>query len=122
MLAHFRVAQKKYFSINIVDLYNQHRYAIVGEELSGFPALGAIEAMACGCVLIGQAEYYVGLGLAPWIHFVPFDGNIESIPLIIQEYDLGKMAMISEAGAGLVLCSFSPLEVHNRWLKTLDEI
>lgn len=47
-----KVSQKKYFSVDIVEMYNRHRYALVGEEICGFPGIGSFEAMACGCVTL----------------------------------------------------------------------
>jgi hypothetical protein len=78
-IAHFWVGQKSYFAIDIVDLYNSYQYAVVGEELSGFPALGAFEAMACGCTLIGEPAAYIGTGLQPQLHFLPHNGTLASL-------------------------------------------
>jgi hypothetical protein len=122
MLAHFRVTQKKYFSINIVDLYNQHRYAVVGEELSGFPALGAIEAMACGSILVAQPEYYAGLGLTPWIHFVPYDGDVNSLPKTLMHLDVNQGCAISKAGVNYVANNFTPKIIYHRWNKVICDL
>ena len=63
-------------AIDIVNEYNKYKFALVGEELSGFPAIGAFEAMGCGCVLIAQKDFYCGLGLEPNINFLEYDGTI----------------------------------------------
>ncbi len=74
------IIQADYFSFDIVDFYNQHRFAIVGEELSGAPAVGFFEAMACGCVMLGaRGTYYDGLGLQPGVHYLEHDGSVDSI-------------------------------------------
>ena len=74
------LAQKKYFSFDIVDFYNQHKYALVGEEIHGLSAVGAFEAMACGCVLIAQkGSFYNGLDLEAGVHYVEHDGSLKSI-------------------------------------------
>lgn len=117
MLSHFRVAQKKYFSIDIVDLYNQHRYAVVGEELSGFPALGAFEAMACGCVLFGQPSYYVGLGLEPFFHYIPYEGQVEKLPKMLSSISNGSE--ISNNASHFVMERYSPSSVYKLWINTL---
>jgi len=83
-IKHFAVSQKAYFSINIVDLYNRYQFAIVGEEASGFPALGAFESMACGCILIANPDAYNGLGMEPWKHYLPHNGSMESILAAIK--------------------------------------
>lgn len=103
-LQHLVVAQKEYFAIDIVELYNGYRYAIVGEEASGFPALGAFECMACGCVLIAQPEYYEGWGLRADEHFVAHDGSLESIIRTIEHLNtnLEEARRIAAAGAAFV--------------------
>ncbi len=54
--------QKKYFSFNIVDKFNEYKYAIVGEELmTGLPGIGTFEALACGCIVIGDKSAYGGI-------------------------------------------------------------
>lgn len=120
LISHFRISQKKYFSINIVDLYNQHRYAVVGEELSGFPALGAFEAMASGCVLIAQKEYYDGLQLVPLEHYLPYDGELESLTKILDEgVELIGMK-ISENASEFVKNKFNPRAVYDKWSRELE--
>jgi glycosyltransferase involved in cell wall biosynthesis len=104
LLSRFSVAQKSYFAIDIVEAYNSYRYAIVGEEASGFPALGAFEAMACGCVLIAQPEYYAGYDLTPGTHFVAHDGTLRSIVAAIDALnaDPQRAAAIAMAGREFV--------------------
>jgi hypothetical protein len=122
LLSHFRVAQKKYFSINIVDLYNQHRYAIVGEELSGFPALGAFEAMACGCVLIAQPSYYAGLGLEEGKNYLSYDGSTEQLVDLIQGEAAKETDSLVVDGAFFISTKFSTSAVFVRWHKTLQAL
>lgn len=92
--------QKKYFGINIVETYNDYQYAVVGEELAGFPGIGAFEAMACGCVLIAQTSFYDGLGMEENKHYIAYDGSlpdlIEKITWLREHPDLSRV--ISEAG------------------------
>ena len=74
------IKQKKYFSFDIVAFYNDHKYALVGEEVYGFPAVGAFEAMASGCVLLGQGEeYYKGLNLRPNFDYLVYDGSLRDL-------------------------------------------
>lgn len=122
LLSRFRVAQKQYFSINIVDLYNKHRYAVVGEELSGFPALGAFEAMACGCLVFAQPEYYIGLGLLPHKHFIAYDGKVESMQRIMQQLDRSDLTQMSIDVSDFVTLMFSEPKVYNMWINTLHSI
>lgn len=88
-LKKFIVNQKKYFSFDIVELYNQHRYAVVGEENTGFLAIGALESMGCGCILLAQEKCYKGLGLIDGIHYVSYDGTLPN--LIEKFHQLNEM-------------------------------
>lgn len=114
LLERFDVAQKQYFSINIAQLYNDYRYAVVGEELAGFPALGAFEALASGAVLIGEPYAYQGLGMQPQVHYIPHDG---SIPGILEAV---RSARRTDGGAVQELvCGMRPQPMHRRWTSTL---
>ncbi len=108
-LNHFFVSQKKYFSIDIVQLYNNYKYAVVGEELSGFPALGAFEAIACGCVLFAQPDYYKGLPITEGIHYIPYNGDPAAICEILRSgiYDDSTLAEISENARKVVSQHFT---------------
>ena len=94
------IQQTEYFSFNIVDFYNGHKFAIVGEELSGFPAVGFFEAMACGCVMLGQQGFYEGLGLEANVQYLTHDGTISGIHSVIERAmkTPGRIETISRAG------------------------
>jgi hypothetical protein len=84
ILLRLDVLQAEYFSFNIVDFYNEHRFAIVGEELSGAPAIGFFEAMACGCVMLGaKGGFYDGLDLELGTHYLAHNGTLDSIRSVI---------------------------------------
>lgn len=121
---HFSVSQKSYFNIDLVDLYNSYRYAIVGEEAVGFPALGAFEAMACGTLLLAQAKYYQGLGLEDGVHFVGHDGTLESIRTCIEELNQTpkRAAAIAERGCRYVIENFSSESAFLQFAKQIDEM
>jgi hypothetical protein len=110
------VSQKKYFSINIVDLYNKYKFAIVGEEMSGFPALGSLEAMACGCVLLGQPDFYNGLGLVPNIHYLPYDGDSFNIHTIIMTANYNDLKKISDNAVDFIALNYTNSAVHKKWI------
>jgi hypothetical protein len=118
-VSHFRVSQKKYFSVDIVRAYNDHKFAVVGEEVSGFPALGALEAMACGCVLLAQSEFYFGLPFAPLTHFLPYDGTIEGLEQAMDVRTPVELEAIATAGRDAVLANFSPQRVYRTWQNAL---
>lgn len=122
LFKHLSVSQKEYFNIDIVELYNSYRYAIVGEEASGFPALGAFEAMACGCVLIAQPQFYAGWELMPGKHFVTHDGSLESIVSAIEMLNANpeKAAAIAEAGTIFVNQNLRATQAYSRFVKCVE--
>ncbi len=123
LLRHFSVSQKHYFSIDIVELYNQYQCAVVGEELSGFPALGAFEAMACGCVLIGVPEAYTGTGMIQGKHFVPSNGFVASVLQAIKQVAGTEEGMrMSKSGQDFVEANCRPTEVHAKWIASLNAV
>lgn len=119
LVSHVNVSQKKYFSVNIVDAYNSSKFAVVGEEISGFPALGALEAMACGCVLLGQAPYYAGLPLRADIHYVEYDGSLQGLKRAMSRLSADEQETVAAAGRRAASEHFQPRQVFLIWKKTL---
>lgn len=122
LISHFAVAQKIYFSMDIVDIYNDYQFAVVGEEASGFPALGAFEAMACGAILIAVPQFYMGLGVESGKHYVGHDGSVNGILSAMQHVkespDSG--AAIAEAGKSFVKTKYNTATVYNNWTNTIS--
>jgi hypothetical protein len=115
----FNVSQKKYFSMDIADLYDSARFAVVGEELSGFPALGAFEAMACGSVLLADPKCYIGLDLKPFVHFVPHNGTLENVVSFLRNAPANSQAL-STAGSEFVERAMRPSPVFDTWIACLQ--
>lgn len=113
-LAHFWVGQKSYFAIDIVELYNNYQFAVVGEELAGFPALGAFEALACGCTLLGEPSAYCGTGLKPHVHFVPHDGTLDGLLAALD-----GAAQLDPDAIRSALDTMTPASVFTRWNQQL---
>ena len=110
-------SQKKYFSFDIVAGYNDHRFAVVGEEyFSGLPGIGSFEAMGCGCVLIGVPECYKGLGMEPGIHYLAHNNTLEGIKTVFEanKDDLPLLESISEQGRTLIEDFFRPAVSYKR--------
>lgn len=122
-LRHLFVAQKTYFSIDIVEIYNQYVFAVIGEEMSGFPALGMLEAMACGCVVFGDPKRLQGLGLQAGLHYLPYDGTLNgllaALPLAKSRNDLES---ISAAGEQVVRSVFTEQEMGRTWLQRIHSL
>lgn len=114
MIPYLDVLQTKYFSFDMVDFFNNHQYAIVGEEASGSPTIGFFEGMACGCVMLGQqGSFYEGLDLIPGVHYLEHNGTIESIRKVIEETSANpaRKAQISQSGLNYVMINCRPQSV-----------
>ena len=118
----FGVSQKKYFSIDIVDLYNSHKFAVVGEELSGFPALGAFEAMACGCVLVAPPKFYMGLNIEPNVHFISYDNTLNGLVRVLSDISHRDCSKISIAGSQYIEAKLRPNPLYLNWIIEINKI
>lgn len=122
-LRHFFVSQKTYFKIDIVEVYNRYMFAVIGEEVSGFPALGMLEAMACGCVVFGDPRRLHGLGLQVENHYLPYNGTLngllQAMSMAANRADLER---ISAAGEQVVRSSFSEQEAGRSWVKKIHSL
>lgn len=112
--------QKTYFSLDIVDFYCSCSYVVVGEEKSGFPAIGSLEAMACGAALVGDPNCYDGLGLIQGVHYVSHDGSLESLYQVVNKYSESDLVGLSATGRKFVVENFSAQSVYARWLEALS--
>lgn len=79
--------QKKYFSFNMVDKFNEFKMCLVGEEILGIPGIGFVEGMSCGCAYIGQnLGYYEDYGMQEGVHYIGYDGTLEDLKTKIAYY------------------------------------
>jgi len=118
----YKVTQASYFSFNIVDKYNEYRYAIVGEEyFNGLPGIGAFEAMACGCILLGQQDCYAGTGLQKGVHFLAHDNSVEEIIELIKDANASteKMKTMSAEAACFVKKNYAPAALYQAFLQII---
>lgn len=82
----FRGGQSKYFSFDIVEVYNGYQMFLAPEEVTGLPSPSFAEGMACGCVLItSKPEIYLSLGMQKGVHFIYYDGSITGLSQVIKE-------------------------------------
>jgi glycosyltransferase involved in cell wall biosynthesis len=121
-MSRFTVSQKEYFAVDIVSLYNRHRFAVVGEEFSGFPALGALEAMACGAVMIGDPRCFEGLDITAGIHFIPYNGTLSGLLDALSSVSDDEARTLSERGCCQVATYFSSKAVYARWRAELSKV
>lgn len=122
-MRHFFVSQKNYFSIDIVEAYNRYKFAVVGEEMTGFPALGMLEAMACGCIVFADPRRLQGLNLQANSHYLPYDGTLDgllnALSLAVGRTDL---ELISAAGQQIAKELFSENAVGQLWLEIIHSL
>lgn len=128
---------KNYYSLNrlsnyyrdfdMVEVYNNYKIVVNAEDYNGFYAIGAIEAMACGCALLGQ-EYgvYEELGLQSGIHYISYDGTIDDLrkkaEYYLQPYNLHKLEIIAKNGMEYVRKHFSENQVFKNYYMNLLSI
>jgi hypothetical protein len=81
-----QASQSAYFSFDIVEKYNQFKFAVIGEEaFVGLPGIGSFEAMACGCVLFANETCYEGTGAIENVHYLKYNNNLDSLIEAIKE-------------------------------------
>lgn len=77
--------QKKYYSFDMVEKFNEYKMHIVGEEILGIPGIGYVEGMACGSAYIGlDSPMYRDLGLIPGVHYIAYDGTKEGLKETVE--------------------------------------
>ena len=121
---HFMISQKAYFKIDLVKEYNEHKFAVIGEELSGFPALGAFEAMACGAILIGLSESYKGMGFNFQDCCVEHDNSINSILNAMDEINSldDKGRSLSVLSSQAMSEHFTEDAVYKKWVNSFTKV
>lgn len=79
--------QKKYYSFNMVEKFNDYKMCLIGEEIMQIPGVGFVEGMACGCAYIGQTiGYYEDYGMKEGVHYIGYDGTLEDLKAKISYY------------------------------------
>lgn len=129
--------QKKYFSFNMVEKFNDFKMCLVGEEILGVPGIGFVEGMACGCAYIGQTVgYYEDYGMKEGVHYIGYDGSLDDLKKKISyyqqeehQYELDRIAtngyvfaqkhFSSEKAANALLDSI--LQAQKKWLIKKDK-
>lgn len=118
--------QKKYYSFNVVEKYNEYKMCIVGEEILGVPGIGFVEGMACGSAYIGiDSPMYTDLGLYPGVHYIGYDGSLEDLKAKIQYYQAPEhqreLEEIAATGCAYVREHFNGKAAAEALLKRLVE-
>lgn len=116
--------QKKYFSFDMVEKFNDYKMCIVAEEALGLPGIGFVEGMACGCAYIGiDSPMYRNYGLVPGTHYIAYDGTKEGLRKIIKYYQSPEhqeeLERIAQKGCEFVHKNFQGDVVAEHLIKEL---
>lgn len=118
--------QKKYYSFDMVESFNDYKMCIVGEEILGIPGIGFVEGMACGCAYIGlDIKPYRDWGLIPGVHYITYDGSIEDLRRVIEYYQMdehqAELEQIAKTGCEFVRDNFNGDAVAKKLMHDLEE-
>lgn len=116
--------QKKYFSFNMVDKFNDYKMCLIGEEILGVPGIGFVEGMACGTAYIGLNNgTYEDYGMKESVHYIGYDGSLSDLITKIQFYqkkeNQNKLESIAKAGKDFAMSNFRGNEVATHLLSNL---
>lgn len=122
----FSGRQKKYYSFNMVEKFNDYKMCLVGEEIMGIPGVGFVEGMACGCAYIGQNKgFYEDYGMQEGVHYIGYDGTLEDLKAKISYYQMpehhGELEQIARAGCDFVRSNFSGSVTAAELLSKIEE-
>ena len=119
--------QKKYYSFNMVEKFNDYKMCLVGEEIMQIPGVGFVEGMACGTAYIGQGiGYYEDYGMKEGIHYIGYDGTIENLKAKIKYYQMPEhqqeLENIAKIGCEFVRRNFCGKKVAENLMNALRKL
>ena len=117
------VKQSKYFKFDIVEKYNEYKMFIVPEEANDLPGIGFVEGMACGCAYFGIVDpMYSDIGLIDGIHYIGYDGTLDSLIDKIEYYQLhqDELELIAHTGMDFVRKNFNGKIVADKFLEDME--
>jgi hypothetical protein len=117
--------QKKYFSFDIVQKYNEYKMFIVPEEISGLPGIGFVEGIMCGSAFVGEkCKMYSDLGLVDGIHYIGYDGTLVDLISKISYYQSHEkeLEQIAMYGYSLISNEYTKQKIGFKLLDKINEI
>lgn len=93
--------QKKYYSFDMVRMFNNFKLCVVPEDINGIPGVGFVEGMACGCAYVGYEKIdYSQYGLVSGIDYITYDGTVNGLKNVIEYYQArpDELKVIAENG------------------------
>lgn len=118
--------QKKYFSFNMVEKFNEYKMHLLGEEILGVPGIGFVEGMACGSAYIGlDSPMYRNYGLIPGVHYIAYDGTKEGLKKTVEFWqrpeNQEELETIAKRGSEFVRTNFRGEKVAEKLINDLIE-
>ena len=118
--------QKKYFSFNMVEKFNDYKMHLLGEEILGVPGIGFVEGMACGSAYIGlDSPMYRDYGLIPGVHYIAYDGTKEGLKKTVEYWqhpeNQEELEAIAKRGCDFVRENFRGEKVAEKLMSDLIE-
>lgn len=118
--------QKKYYSFNMVEKFNDYKMCLVGEEIMGIPGVGFVEGMACGCAYIGQTiGYYEDYGMKEGIHYIGYNGTIEDLKAKIKYYQMPEhqeeLEKIAKTGCEFIRKNFCAEKIAQKLINSIKD-
>lgn len=119
--------QKKYYSFNMVEKFNDYKMHLLGEEILGVPGIGFVEGMACGSAYIGlDSPMYRDYGLIPGVHYIAYDGTKEGLRATVEHYqkpeNQAELERIAKAGCDFVRENFCGSKVAKELIENLVKL
>lgn len=119
--------QKKYYSFNMVEKFNDYKMCLIGEEIMQIPGVGFVEGMACGCAYIGQTVgYYEDYGMKEGVHYIGYDGTVEDLKAKISYYQQPEhqeeLELIAKTGCEYVRKNFCGPVIAEKLVGRLIEL
>lgn len=119
--------QKRYFSFDMVQKYNEYMMFICPEDAHGQYGIGVVEGMACGCAMIGwNYGVYEDLGLRDGVNYIAYDGTIDDLINKIKYYqspdNFEKLQAIANNGCKFIREKFSQSIVAQEYIDSLSSL
>jgi glycosyltransferase involved in cell wall biosynthesis len=118
---------KYHRAFDMVETYNDYKIVVNAEDSNGIYAIGAVEAMACGCALIGR-DYgvYEDLGYRKDESYIPYDGSIgdfrDKAEYYLRPENQGKLSVIASKGCAYTREHYSEEKVFDEYFFHLIEV
>ena len=119
----FYIKQKEYYKFDMVNEYNKYKMFIVPEEITGLPAIGFVEGMACGAAFIGlSSPIYKDMGLIENFHYISYDGSLKDLVKKIRYFQLhnDELQRIAKNGYEFVINNFNGEKIAQQFLNYLN--